>query len=330
MQRQSYICKSLLFSGLWFLQWDFIFFTNVSTLTYVYSCLLFQGVICSSFLLLLGLPVSFSQPTYPWKDPDTREALECQQCPPGTYVSHHCTKESKTECKPCPDLHYTEYWNYLNSCLYCNVFCNFMEEEAQPCNFTQNRVCRCKPGYHSEQDFCIKHSSCPPGSEVAQMGNPYQDTKCQECPQGTFSSTSSMDPCQPHQNCSAQDLEVNVPGNQFHDTLCTACKLKNPNRTSDGLEDWLGSEECQDAFIDFVPYSIKSAKRLRNLNRYFGVRSSRLANNARKSPLQLQAELHARLVVLKESGGKLQLVKILQEIFQHKIFQHPHKKCLFL
>nr|XP_060627454.1 tumor necrosis factor receptor superfamily member 6B [Anolis sagrei ordinatus] len=290
-----------------------------------------KGVTCSSFLLflLLDLSQSFSQPTYPWKDPHTRERLECQQCPPGKYVSRHCTRESKTECKTCPDLHYTEYWNYLDSCLYCNVFCNYMEEEAQPCNVTQNRVCRCKPGYHSEQDFCIKHSKCPPGSEVAELGNPYEDTKCKECPQGTFSSTSSMNPCQPHRNCSAQGLELNVPGNQFHDTLCTACKLKKPNGTADGLEDWLGNEECQDAFIDFVPYNIKSVKRLRCLNRMFG-KSSRLASNARKSRLQFQAELHARLTVLKDRGRKHQLLEILRDVYRHKILRYPHNKCFFL
>ncbi|XP_042320118.1 tumor necrosis factor receptor superfamily member 6B [Sceloporus undulatus] len=284
-----------------------------------------KWVTCSSLLLLLGLPQCFSHPTYEWQDSHTNERLVCEQCPPGTCVSQHCTRESPTICKQCPTLHYTEYWNYLENCLYCNTFCNFLEEEAQPCNSTQNRVCQCKPGYHAELDFCIEHSSCPPGSGVAQLGNPQQDTKCTQCPQGTFSSVSSMDPCRTHQNCSAQHLEVNVPGSQFHDTFCTACNISKGTETSEGSEDGSGSEDCQDAVIDFVPYEIKVPRRLRRLKRILS-ESSQESKRDRKSLEELQIELHSYLVQLKNMEKKELLVQRLLRALQRMKLQHILQK----
>lgn len=124
----------------------------------------------SSFLLLLDIPSSSAKPTYEWRDRQTDERLVCQQCPPGTFVAQHCSRNSLTLCKPCPSPYYTQYWNYLESCLYCNVVCDRLEVEVQPCNGTHNRVCQCKPGYYSDSDFCLRHSTCPMGAEVARPG----------------------------------------------------------------------------------------------------------------------------------------------------------------
>ncbi|KAG8131564.1 hypothetical protein E2320_009482 [Naja naja] len=77
-----------------------------------------------------------------------------------------CTQDARTQCKPCGKEHYTQYWNYVDRCLYCSVRCNILEVEVGPCNRTHNRVCECKPGYHAESLFCIKHSKCPAGSGV--------------------------------------------------------------------------------------------------------------------------------------------------------------------
>uniref|UniRef100_A0A670I4T3 TNF receptor superfamily member 6b n=1 Tax=Podarcis muralis TaxID=64176 RepID=A0A670I4T3_PODMU len=195
------------------------------------------------YVLLLGPPCSGSYPTYSRRDRRTNEVFVCKQCPPGTYVAEECTNDKDTVCQPCPALHYTQYWNYLKKCLYCNVFCNSLEEEVRPCNGTHNRACQCKAGYHSDLDFCIKHSSCPLGTGVAQLGNPQEDTTCILCPQGTFSdSVSSTEVCQPHQDCSKQGLAVNVPGNQFHDTFCTACKMSKANSTKDKADELLGEK----------------------------------------------------------------------------------------
>lgn len=110
------------------------------------------------------------QPTYQWRDAETNEKLTCQQCPPGTFVAQHCARDRQTVCEPCPELHYTQYWNYLEKCRYCNVICEEKQVEVQQCNATHNRVCQCQEGYYSEMEFCIRHSECPPGSGIVKPG----------------------------------------------------------------------------------------------------------------------------------------------------------------
>ncbi|XP_063003495.1 tumor necrosis factor receptor superfamily member 6B [Elgaria multicarinata webbii] len=273
-------------------------------------------------ILLVSFASSLADPTYPWKDRQTNERLVCSQCPPGTCVAQHCTKTTPTVCKACPSLHYTQYWNYLDRCLYCNVFCNSMEEEAQPCNSTHNRVCQCKPGYHAESDFCIKHSECPPGSGLAQPGNPHEDTKCMLCPQGTFSSSSSRtDLCKPHQNCSEQGSEVNVPGNQLHDTICTTCKLDEAG-SEEGSS---GTEHCQEAVIDFVPYQIKSLRRLQRLKRILS-NSSLHQGGGKKNLEELQVELHTYLLQLQDTEGKDSVLQKLHKAHLRMNLQHLAEK----
>ncbi|XP_053250574.1 tumor necrosis factor receptor superfamily member 6B [Podarcis raffonei] len=279
------------------------------------------------YVLLLGPPCSGSYPTYSRRDRRTNEVFVCKQCPPGTYVAEECTNDKDTVCQLCPALHYTQYWNYLKKCLYCNVFCNSLEEEVRPCNGTHNRACQCKAGYHSDLDFCIKHSSCPLGTGVAQLGNPQEDTTCIPCPQGTFSdSVSSTEVCQPHRDCSKQGLAVSVPGNQFHDTFCTACKMSKANSTKDKADELLGiGSDCQDAIIDFVPYQVGSQRRLeRLLHRING--SAPAAGCDEKSPLVLQVELHGFLIQLKDTLGKQVVVQKLWKALDHMKLQNIQKK----
>uniref|UniRef100_A0ABM5G552 Tumor necrosis factor receptor superfamily member 6B n=1 Tax=Pogona vitticeps TaxID=103695 RepID=A0ABM5G552_9SAUR len=272
-------------------------------------------------LPLLSLPGILSQPTYKWKDHQTNEIHECQQCPPGTHVAEPCTAGKQTVCKPCPENYYTEFWNYLDSCLYCNMFCNSLEEEARPCNRTHNRECQCKPGYHVEWDFCQRHSKCPLGSRVMAVGNPREDTKCTLCPPGTFSYlVSSTEPCRAHQNCSAQGLEVNVPGNRFHDTFCTSCKLSQEDRG-----DRPGMEVCQEALIDFIPYEIKSVRRLNRLKRIVS-RSLPSGMNQKTSYEELQVELHRYLTRLKDTEGADSVFKKLWGAIGRMSLQHLQEK----
>ncbi|KAI5279822.1 tumor necrosis factor receptor superfamily member 6B isoform X2 [Manis pentadactyla] len=177
--------------------------------------------------LLLALAASgaaASAPTYPWRDAETQEWLACGQCPPGTFVQRPCSRESSTMCGACPPRHYTQFWNYLERCRYCNVICGEREEEARPCAATHNRACRCLPGFFAHAGFCLEHAPCPPGAGVAAPGTPRQNTQCQPCPPGTFSASSSpSEQCQPHRNCTALGLALNVPGSSSHDALCTSC-----------------------------------------------------------------------------------------------------------
>lgn len=280
--------------------------------------------IVSSILLFLEIPSSIpsSIPTYEWKDHLTNEKLVCQQCPPGTSVAKHCTKDTPTLCKPCPSLYYTQYWNYLEDCLYCNVFCENLEVEVQQCNGTHNRACQCKPGYYYDSDFCLRHSECPLGTGVAQPGNHHKDTHCAPCAPGTFSSN-SLQPCQPHHDCSKEGLKVNVPGNQFHDTFCTSCNISRANITELAAES--GNTDCQEAMIDFVPYQFRSQKKLLYMMRVLGMDFSQ---QSKKSAPERQVELHAFLIKLKNTLGVKWVVQKLLKMLQNRRLI-PGQKRLF-
>ncbi|XP_015284778.1 PREDICTED: tumor necrosis factor receptor superfamily member 6B-like isoform X2 [Gekko japonicus] len=268
-----------------------------------------------SLLVFCNTLLSSSAPTYEWQDPITKERLVCQQCPPGTCVAQYCTKDKPTQCQPCPSLYYTQYWNYLDNCLYCNNICSGLEEEALPCNATHDRVCQCKPGYYFDpsSEFCLPHSACPLGSGVAQPGTPHEDTKCAACPPGTFSN-SSTGLCQPHTNCSAHGLKLNVPGNPFHDSLCTACQLNQTDGTQEWLEEASESPECELAFIDFAVYQINSPKKLWALKH--ALEQEAAPKEGHNNQLMLQAEIYAYLTRIRNIPTQVSVAKELLLAFQ--------------
>ncbi|OCT62546.1 tumor necrosis factor receptor superfamily member 6B [Xenopus laevis] len=215
-----------------------------------------QLALCSVILALAQTGPSAL--TYQWKDSVTGELLICNKCQPGTSVAKHCTSTSPTQCQPCPDNHYTQYWNYLDKCRYCNVFCEDRERVKHECNATHNRVCECQPGYHRGIHFCVQHKACDPGYRVSQEGTAESNTECAPCPAGTFAVHPSMEKnCRPHTNCSSLGLEVNVPGTTHHDTLCTSClghyNLQEVNA------------ECDQAVQDFVVHQKFGPRRIRRL-----------------------------------------------------------------
>ncbi|XP_067410135.1 tumor necrosis factor receptor superfamily member 6B [Emydura macquarii macquarii] len=256
-----------------------------------------------AIVLCLTVPGSCPTLTYPWKDPVTNNKVVCQQCPPGTFVAQHCTKDKPTVCAPCPDLHYTQYWNYLEKCRYCNIICGELQIELHQCNSTHNRVCQCRPGYYAESDFCIKHATCPAGSGVVKLGTPYENTKCEKCHPGFFSSSSSsIEPCKVHQSCSQQGKETNVLGNQFHDTLCTTCRTFKGNSTQES-----GHEDCEQAVIDFVVYQNIPVRKLKHLQQILERHSKRIHHKETRAALQ--EKFHTYLTQLKKDH--LELIKVL-------------------
>lgn len=58
-------------------------------------------------------------PKYQYRDPVTSDVLMCDQCPPGTAVTRHCTADTPTECHACPQDHFAESWHWGDSCKYC-------------------------------------------------------------------------------------------------------------------------------------------------------------------------------------------------------------------
>ncbi|NWW93845.1 TNF6B factor, partial [Rhynochetos jubatus] len=277
------------------------------------------------FLLFLAELGSGNKPTYQWKDAVSKELVTCHQCPPGTFVARHCTQETETVCEPCPDLHYTRYWNYLEKCRYCNVICGEKQVEVQQCNATHNRVCQCQEGYYSEMEFCIRHSGCPPGSGVEKLGTPFENTQCRACPRGFFSSSdSSTEPCQPHQRCEQQGKVTNVPGNQYHDTLCTSCRLGRSNSTQGPAP---GDDDCEQAMIDFVAYQNIPVRKLKRLQQI-------LEHSPRKQALETRAAIQEKfrtfLTHLKEGNYKVtkELLDALRAAKLHSIEEKVRQRFL--
>nr|XP_046256771.1 tumor necrosis factor receptor superfamily member 6B-like [Scatophagus argus] len=179
--------------------------------------LLLSGVLC-------GASEVESVPTYERQDPTTGEILICAKCPPGTHMSAHCTATTPTKCEPCKDDHFTELWNYLPRCLYCNNFCYENQVVEKECSPTSNRVCRCKEGFYWADDFCMRHSECGPGHGVKTRGTPQMNTVCERCAEGSFSNSSSaLDPCVNHQECASGEL-VLLNGSIYHDSVCGTCE----------------------------------------------------------------------------------------------------------
>ncbi|XP_070600380.1 tumor necrosis factor receptor superfamily member 6B-like [Erythrolamprus reginae] len=255
--------------------------------------------------VLLGSTLTHvSRPTFKRYDPDIHETLLCYKCPPGESMTMPCTQDKQTVCEPCAKDRFTQYWNYLDRCLYCSARCNMLEVEVVPCNGTHNRVCGCKPGYHSESLFCIKDSTCPPGSGVVEPGTPQRDTECERCPEGTFSSNfSSEETCKTHRNCARRGFRINVHGNRFHDAYCTSCRPKK------GSANGSGTKDCYEAALDFVAFRLKPRKRLRCLYRLLsppGVETN-------MPMFELQRDLHEYLLQLKDHIGEVHAWNMVEE-----------------
>lgn len=125
----------------------------------------------AAFLLLVSADaVVVENLTLEYEDPDTGDALLCALCPPGTYVASPCTRTLDTVCLPCPQEHFTQFWNFLPKCLYCSV-CEGDRVVREQCSAASNRVCECRDGYYGEDGFCVPHSRCPPGKGAKIIGN---------------------------------------------------------------------------------------------------------------------------------------------------------------
>ncbi|XP_034729306.1 tumor necrosis factor receptor superfamily member 11B-like [Etheostoma cragini] len=161
-------------------------------------------------------------PKYQYRNPVTSDLLLCDQCPPGTAVKRHCTADTPTECQACPERHFAENWHWGDTCQYCTSVCKERQLVKQQCNSTHDQLCECAPGFHLVVEFCITHSTCPPGYGVTASGTPISDTACELCPAGHFSSgDSSTEPCQRHRNCSDLGLKTLRWGTSTSDSLCS-------------------------------------------------------------------------------------------------------------
>ncbi|XP_078275348.1 tumor necrosis factor receptor superfamily member 6B-like [Rhinoraja longicauda] len=203
----------------------------------------------------------FVRPTYNWTDPRSGLILECGKCPPTTHVRRPCSRYVQTSCAHCLPEQHLRYWNSHEKCHDCTP-CRDNQHETRPCTFIRDRRCECDTNYFWNRHYCQRHAKCTYGHGVERPGSRARNSTCAECPSGFFSPTvSSTDPCTAHTIC--QDgLVVNVPGNIYHDTLCTSCNKYVGTSVS--------NTACDDALIQFVAYQ-KIAKQklemfLRSLN----------------------------------------------------------------
>ncbi|XP_055508687.1 tumor necrosis factor receptor superfamily member 6B-like [Leucoraja erinacea] len=168
-----------------------------------------------------------TKPTDTWTDPYTRENLLCEMCGPGTVVLTRCT---------------ATHGGVISGTF--NISNINFEEVSRPRNTTHSfspEMLSVLLSYSSFLCLTDPMDLCFPGTH-------YRDSTCEICPRGYFSPTlSSTDRCIAHTNCT-DGLVVNVPGNLYHDTLCTSCST------------YVGITACDDALIQFLAHQ-KIAKR---------------------------------------------------------------------
>lgn len=124
-------------------------------------------LLCASISVQANTPL----PTFTDTDPLTGAMLECDFCPPGTYLRARCTSTHRSRCAPCPSGSFTELWNHIGKCFRCGS-CGQNQVVKQPCLPNSDCRCECKPGYFYRQkyDMCIRHSVCPVGQGVLRNG----------------------------------------------------------------------------------------------------------------------------------------------------------------
>uniref|UniRef100_A0A8C6PJD2 TNFR-Cys domain-containing protein n=1 Tax=Nothobranchius furzeri TaxID=105023 RepID=A0A8C6PJD2_NOTFU len=163
--------------------------------------------------------------TFTHRDPFTGRSLQCDRCPPGTFLRARCSTAKSSECAPCPQGSFTELWNYVGRCLRCGV-CGRNQVVKKECTAKSDCQCECKRGYYysHDVDMCVRHSECPSGSGVLTPGTPENDTVCHICSNGTFSDVSSAhERCKQHKNCSGAGQLLLLQGSSWHDRLCGSC-----------------------------------------------------------------------------------------------------------
>ncbi|XP_017289371.1 tumor necrosis factor receptor superfamily member 6B-like [Kryptolebias marmoratus] len=187
--------------------------------------------VCVVPLLLLLLPllsslISASPPTFHHRDPTTGRSLQCDRCPPGTFLRARCASDRSSQCAACPEGSFTELWNHISQCLRCGV-CGRNQVVKKRCTAESDCQCECKQGYYYKQEYgmCLQNSACPSGQGVLTEGTAEKDTVCHICSNNTFSDVSSAhDSCKQHKSCSDAGQHLVLNGSSWHDSICANCE----------------------------------------------------------------------------------------------------------
>ncbi|NXP08741.1 TNR16 factor, partial [Thinocorus orbignyianus] len=109
-----------------------------------------------------------------------------------------------------PGVTYSDTVSATEPCKPCTQ-CVGLQSMSAPCVESDDAVCRCAYGYYQDEPSgsCRECQVCQVGFGLVYPCRDSQDTVCEECPEGTFSSEANfVDPCLPCTTC--EDNEVLV------------------------------------------------------------------------------------------------------------------------
>ncbi|XP_058857859.1 tumor necrosis factor receptor superfamily member 14-like isoform X1 [Acipenser ruthenus] len=182
----------------------------------------------SSFLVILffvNIKTAVSSCTALQFDVDGRC---CPMCSPGSSVFRACTQDSSTSCLPCTHGTYTEEPNGLLKCFPCK---NCDQASGlivlHKCQLQKNTICGPLNGYFCSGkardggcDQGQKHTVCRAGERVKSQGTAESDTRCEDCPEGTFSTKNMSLNCIPWTDCELNDKVKYTEGSSTADVQC--------------------------------------------------------------------------------------------------------------
>uniref|UniRef100_A0A8C4Z009 TNFR-Cys domain-containing protein n=1 Tax=Gadus morhua TaxID=8049 RepID=A0A8C4Z009_GADMO len=130
----------------------------------------------------------------------------CPTCPPGMYVSRHCTGFRSTSCLSCTEGTFQDGDNGREQCFACKLCdAGLGLKVTKSCTSVSDAECEVLDGFFcsdSNRGGCRaaqRHTVCSPGHYIGQRGTADKDTECLHCTDGTFSNGTSTS-CQNHTN----------------------------------------------------------------------------------------------------------------------------------
>ncbi|XP_058849097.1 tumor necrosis factor receptor superfamily member 14-like isoform X2 [Acipenser ruthenus] len=152
----------------------------------------------------------------------------CPMCSPGSSVFRACTQDSSTSCIPCTRGTYTEEPNGLLKCFPCKNCDEALGLAVlHQCQRHKNTICGPLTGYFCSGkardggcDQGQKHTVCRAGERVKSQGTAESDTKCEDCPEGTFSTKNMSLNCTPWTDCALNGKVKYTEGSSTADVQC--------------------------------------------------------------------------------------------------------------
>ncbi|XP_041128805.1 tumor necrosis factor receptor superfamily member 14-like [Polyodon spathula] len=152
----------------------------------------------------------------------------CPMCSAGSSVHKLCTHDISTSCIPCERGTYTEEPNGLLKCFPCKNCDQALGLTVRhECQRHKNTICGPLTGYFCSGkargggcDQGQKHTVCKAGQRVQSQGTAESDTRCEGCPEGTFSTKNMSLDCTPWTDCALNGKVKYTDGTSTADVQC--------------------------------------------------------------------------------------------------------------